>query len=135
MKKYTINRIISTLLLMIYVVSILAIIKGEKPFETTNFLEFILIGVIVVSLTVFGSKNTIKKQFEEDKVEKDERYLKNRNIFSYYFVIFLGLFIPIILGFASIIGVKQLSLSNIATISLIISIVYMVAIEVIRRKL
>ncbi|MCD2252607.1 2'-O-methyl transferase [Listeria marthii] len=135
MKKYTINRIISTLLLMIYVVSILAIIKGEKPFETTNFLEFILIGVIVVSLTVFGSKNTIKKQFEEDKVEKDERYLKNRNIFSYYFVISLGVFIPIILGFASIIGVKQLSLSNIATIFLIISIVYMVAIEVIRRKL
>ncbi|MBC1977489.1 2'-O-methyl transferase [Listeria marthii] len=135
MKKYTINRIIITLLLMIYVVSILAIIKGEKPFETTNFLEFMLIGVIVVSLTVFGSKNTIKKQFEEDKVEKDERYLKNRNIFSYYFVISLGVFIPIILGFASIIDVKQLSLSNIATIFLIISIVYLVAIEVIRRKL
>ncbi|MBF2516204.1 2'-O-methyl transferase [Listeria marthii] len=135
MKKYTINRIIITLLLMIYVVSILAIIKGEKPFETTNFSEFMLIGVIVVSLTVFGSKNTIKKQFEEDKVEKDERYLKNRNIFSYYFVISLGVFIPIILGFASIIDVKQLSLSNIATIFLIISIVYLVAIEVIRRKL
>ncbi|EFR88647.1 conserved hypothetical protein [Listeria marthii FSL S4-120] len=88
-----------------------------------------------MSLTVFGSKNTIKKQFEEDKVEKDERYLKNRNIFSYYFVISLGVFIPIILGFASIIDVKQLSLSNIATIFLIISIVYLVAIEVIRRKL
>ncbi|MBC1543053.1 hypothetical protein QJV14_05590 [Listeria cossartiae subsp. cayugensis] len=135
MKRYSIHRIISTLLLMVYVVSILSIMRGEKPFETTNFLEFILIGIIVVSITVFGSKNTIKKQFEEDKVEKDERYLKNRNIFSYYFIILLGLLIPIILVFASIIGMKQLSLSNIATTFFIFSIVYMVAIEVIKRKI
>ncbi|MBC2126765.1 hypothetical protein [Listeria marthii] len=135
MKRYSLHRIISTLLLMVYVVSILSIMRGEKPFETTNFLEFILIGIIVVSITVFGSKNTIKKQFEEDKVEKDERYLKNRNIFSYYFIILLGLLIPIILVFASIIGMKQLSLSNIATTFFIISIVYMVAIEVIKRKI
>lgn len=134
MKRYSIHRIISTILLMVYVVSVLSIMKGEKPFETNNFLEFILIGVIVVSITVFGSKDTIKKQFKEDKVEKDERYLKNRNIFSYYFIIFLGLSIPLVLVFASFSGMEQLSLSIIATIFFIIAIIYMVAIEVIKRK-
>lgn len=134
MKRYSIHRIISTILLMVYVVSVLSIMKGEKPFETNNFLEFILIGVIVVSITVFGSKDTIKKQFKEDKVEKDERYLKNRNIFSYYFIIFLGLSIPLVLVFASFLGMEQLSLSIIATIFFIIAIIYMVAIEVIKRK-
>lgn len=134
MKRYSIHRIISTILLMVYVVSVLSIMKGEKPFETNNFLEFILIGVIVVSITVFGSKDTIKKQFKEDKVEKDERYLKNRNIFSYYFIIFLGLSIPLVLVFASFLGMEQLSLSIIATIFFIIAIIYMVAIEVIKRR-
>ncbi|MBC1671739.1 hypothetical protein HB950_05370 [Listeria welshimeri] len=134
MKRYSIHRIISTILLMVYVVSVLSIMKGEKPFETNNFLEFILIGVIVVSITVFGSKDTIKKQFKEDKVEKDERYLKNRNIFSYYFIIFLGLSIPFVLVFASFSGMEQLSLSIIATIFFIIAIIYMVAIEVIKRR-
>ncbi|MBC2254607.1 2'-O-methyl transferase [Listeria ivanovii] len=134
MKRYSINRIIITILLMVYVVSILSIIKGERPFESTNFLEFVIIGIIVVSITVFASKDNLKKQFEEDKVEKDERYLKNRGVFSYYFIILLGLLIPIILGSASFIGMKQLSLSNVAVLFLIIGIVYMLAIEVIKRK-
>ncbi|MBC2246396.1 2'-O-methyl transferase [Listeria seeligeri] len=134
MKRYNINRIIITILLMVYVVSILSIIKGEQPFESTNFLEFVIIGIIVVSITVFASKDTLKKQFEEDKVEKDERYLKNRGAFSYYFIILLGLLIPIILGLASFIGMEQLSLSNVAVLFLIIGIVYMLAIEVIKRK-
>ncbi|PZF88058.1 2'-O-methyl transferase [Listeria ivanovii] len=134
MKRYSINRIIITILLMVYVVSILSIIKGEQPFESTNFLEIVIIGIIVVSITVFASKDTLKKQFEEDKVEKDERYLKNRGVFSYYFIILLGLLIPIILGSASFIRMKQLSLSNVAVLFLIIGIVYMLAIEVIKRK-
>lgn len=134
MKKYTMYRIIRTVIFLIYAAFILPIISGEKPFEQTNIIGYILVTIIAVGFAAFFDRKKIEKQSREEMKERDERYIKNRNTFSYYFMIALGLVIPPVIVVLRSVGNIHIQISDIALLFLIVSFIYMISIEIIRRK-
>lgn len=134
MKKYTMYRIIRTVIFLIYAASILPIISGEKPYAQTNIIGYILVTIIAVGFAAFFDRKKTEKQSREEMKERDERYIKNRNTFSYYFMIALGLVIPPVIVVLRSVGNIHIQISDIALLFLIVSFIYMISIEIIRRK-
>ncbi len=84
--------------------------------------------------SVFLSEEKTKREYEKEKLEKDERYINNRKTFSYYLFIVLALTIPIVLIVLNLYGIEQISISSLTIIFLIFCFAYMIVLEIIRKK-
>ncbi|EAC2372465.1 TPA_asm: 2'-O-methyl transferase, partial [Listeria monocytogenes] len=82
----------------------------------------------------FLSEEKTKREYEKEKLEKDERYINNRKTFSYYLLIVLALTIPIVLIVLNLYGIEQISISSLTIIFLIFCFAYMIVLEIIRKK-
>lgn len=134
MKRYRISRLSTIFISMIYTGILLAIMKGMKPFQDLNPATYIVVFLIVGSGFFFGGQEKLRKQYEEEKVEKDERYIMIRNLFSHYFFFTIAWLIPPVLAILSIYDVQQISLKSIAIVFSIGVVLYVVLIEVIKKK-
>ncbi|EAV9986588.1 2'-O-methyl transferase [Listeria monocytogenes] len=135
MKRYIINRGITVVATIIYMYPLLGIIKGEKIFEDIVTPISMVIAALIGTLSfIFLFENKAKREYEKDKLEKDERYINNRKTFSYYALIVLALTIPIVLIALNIYGIEQISISSLTIIFLIFCFAYMLALEIIRKK-
>ncbi|MBC6296128.1 2'-O-methyl transferase [Listeria sp. FSL L7-1517] len=134
MKKYQFMRIVSLTFMVIICFFLLPITRGEQPSTVNDFL--ILIPAIIVGsvFSIFIFKETFEKQYKKEKTEKDERYYKNRNTFSFYFVIALAIILPIFMAILNTQHHLQISLSSLAIGYFIISFFYMICLEIIQRK-
>lgn len=111
------------------------IMQGEKPFSTSaDYFALILAIIVGVLASLFIFDERIKKEYEQDKVEKDERYLKNRAIFNFYFIVALGLVIPVVFAFMSISDMEQLSLIFLAKSFIFVSLAYTILLEIVKKK-
>ncbi|EAG2315457.1 TPA_asm: 2'-O-methyl transferase [Listeria monocytogenes] len=135
MKRYIINRGITVVATIIYMYPLLGIIKGEKIFEDIVTPISMVIAALIGTLSfIFLFENKSKREYEKDKLEKDERYINNRKTFSYYALIVLALTIPIVLIALNLYGIEQISISSLTIIFLIFCFAYMLALEFIRKK-
>ncbi|EED2404577.1 2'-O-methyl transferase [Listeria monocytogenes] len=135
MKRYIINRGITVVATIIYMYPLLGIIKGEKIFEDIVTPISMVIAALIGTLSfIFLFENKAKREYEKDKLEKDERYINNRKTFSYYALIVLALTIPIVLIVLNLYGIEQISISSLTIIFLIFCFAYMLALEIIRKK-
>ncbi|EME1037372.1 2'-O-methyl transferase [Listeria monocytogenes] len=135
MKRYIINRGITVVATIIYMYPLLRIIKGEKIFEDIVTPISMVIAALIGTLSfIFLFENKSKREYEKDKLEKDERYINNRKTFSYYALIVLALTIPIVLIALNLYGIEQISISSLTIIFLIFCFAYMLALEFIRKK-
>ncbi|EAE1303382.1 2'-O-methyl transferase [Listeria monocytogenes] len=135
MKRYIINRGITVVATIIYMYPLLGIIKGEKIFEDIVTPISMVIAALIGTLSfIFLFENKSKREYEKDKLEKDERYINNRKTFSYYALIVLALTIPIVLIALNLYGIEQISISSLTIIFLIFCFAYMLALEIIRKK-
>lgn len=134
MKRYRISRLSTIFISMIYTGILLAIMKGMKPFQDLNPATYIVVFLIVGSGFFFWGQEKLRKQYEEEKVEKDERYIMIRNLFSHYFFFTIAWLIPPVLAILSIYDMQQISLKSIAIVFSIGVVLYMVLIEVIKKK-
>lgn len=111
------------------------IMQGEKPFSTSaDYFALILAIIVGVLASLFIFDERIKKEYEQDKVEKDERYLNNRAIFNFYFIVALGLVIPVVFAFMSISDMEQLSLIFLAKSFIFVSLAYTILLEIVKKK-
>ncbi|ECB9712406.1 2'-O-methyl transferase [Listeria monocytogenes] len=135
MKRYIINRGIMVVATIIYMFPLLGIIKGEEIFGDIVTPIVMIIAALIGTLTsMFLFENKSKREYEKDKLEKDERYVNNRKTFSYYALIVLALTIPIVLIVLNLYGIEQISISSLTIIFLICCFAYMIALEIIRKK-
>ncbi|EAD2799478.1 2'-O-methyl transferase [Listeria monocytogenes] len=135
MKRYIINRGITVVATIIYMYPLLGIIKGEKIFEDIVTPISMVIAALIGTLSfIFLFENKAKREYEQEKIEKDERYVNNRKTFSYYALIVLALTIPIVLIALNLYGIEQISISSLTIIFLIFCFAYMLALEIIRKK-
>ncbi|EAD7213728.1 2'-O-methyl transferase [Listeria monocytogenes] len=135
MKRYIINRGITVVATIIYMYPLLGIIKGEKIFEDIVTPISMVIAALIGTLSfIFLFENKAKREYEQEKIEKDERYVNNRKTFSYYALIVLALTIPIVLIALNLYGIEQISISSLTIIFLIFCFAYMLALEFIRKK-
>ncbi|EHF3620102.1 2'-O-methyl transferase [Listeria innocua] len=135
MKRYIINRGITVVATIIYMFPLLGIIKGEKIFgDIVTPIVMIITALIGTLTSMFLFENKSKREYEKDKLEKDERYVNNRKTFSYYALIVLALTIPIVLIVLNLYGIEQISISSLTIIFLIFCFAYMIALEIIRKK-
>lgn len=134
MKRYRISRLSTIFISMIYTGILLAIMKGMKPFQDLNPATYIVVFLIVGSSFFFWGQEKLRKQYEEEKVEKDERYIMIRNLFSHYFFFTIAWLIPPVLAILSIYDMQQISLKSIAIVFSIGVVLYVVLIEVIKKK-
>ncbi|EAO7445439.1 2'-O-methyl transferase [Listeria monocytogenes] len=135
MKRYIINRGITVVATIIYMYPLLGIIKGEKIFEDIVTPISMVIAALIGTLSfIFLFENKAKREYEQEKIEKDERYINNRKTFSYYALIVLALTIPIVLIALNLYGIEQISISSLTIIFLIFCFAYMLALEIIRKK-
>ncbi|MBC1378596.1 2'-O-methyl transferase [Listeria innocua] len=134
-KKYIINRSILTIVAVLYAMPLMTIINGESIWGRINTV-IIIIGFAIIGClsSIFVFKDKAKREYEQEKIEKDERYINNRKTFSYYLLIALAMTIPIVLIILDLYGIEQISISSLTIIFLIISFVYMIALEFIRKK-
>ncbi|MCH3138987.1 2'-O-methyl transferase, partial [Listeria monocytogenes] len=79
----------------------------------------VIAAVIGTLSSVFLSEEKTQREYEKEKLEKDERYINNRKTFSYYLFIVLALTIPIVLIVLNLYGIEQLSISSVTIIFLI----------------
>ncbi|EAD9710597.1 TPA: 2'-O-methyl transferase [Listeria monocytogenes] len=130
MKRYIINRGITVVATIIYMFPLLGIIKGEEIFGDIVTPIVMIIAALIGTLTsMFLFENKSKREYE-----KDERYVNNRKTFSYYALIVLALTIPIVLIVLNLYGIEQISISSLTIIFLICCFAYMIALEIIRKK-
>lgn len=134
MKRYRISRLSTIFISMIYTGILLAIMKGMKPFQELNLATYIVVFLIVGSSSLFWGQEKLRKQYEEEKVEKDERYILIRNLFSHYFFLTIALLIPPVLAIFAIYDVQQISLKSIAIVFSTGVVLYMLLMEVIKKK-
>ncbi|MGC9340394.1 hypothetical protein [Listeria ivanovii] len=73
------------------------IANGEQPLTENSLLDLFVIVAIGVFFSIFIFKETFEKQYKKEKSEKDERYFRNRNTFSFYFIIISAILVPILL--------------------------------------
>ncbi|PZF88749.1 2'-O-methyl transferase [Listeria ivanovii] len=134
MKKYHFMRIISSTFIIAYAFLLLPITRGKQPLAENN--PILLFSAIIIGTisSIFMFKETIEKQYKKEKTEKDERYFKNRNTFSFYFVIVLAIILPIFMIIVSTQHHLQISLSSLAIGYFVISFFYMICLEIIQRK-
>ncbi|EAE9870289.1 2'-O-methyl transferase, partial [Listeria monocytogenes] len=110
-------------------------IKGEKIFGDIGTPIIMVIAALIGTLSsVFLSEEKTKREYEKEKLEKDERYINNRKTFSYYLFIVLALTIPIVLIVLNLYGIEQISISSLTIIFLIFCFAYMIVLEIIRKK-
>ncbi|HHQ0364823.1 TPA: 2'-O-methyl transferase [Listeria innocua] len=135
MKKYIINRSILTIVAVLYAMPLMTIINGESIWGRIDTV-IIIIGFAIIGClsSIFVFKDKAIREYEQEKIEKDERYINNRKTFSYYLLIALAMTIPIVLIILDLYGIEQISISSLTIIFLIISFVYMIALEIIRKK-
>ncbi|EQC0676680.1 2'-O-methyl transferase [Listeria innocua] len=135
MKKNIINRSILTIVAVLYAMPLMTIINGESIWGRIDTV-IIIIGFAIIGClsSIFVFKDKAIREYEQEKIEKDERYINNRKTFSYYLLIALAMTIPIVLIILDLYGIEQISISSLTIIFLIISFVYMIALEIIRKK-
>ncbi|EAD4807196.1 TPA: 2'-O-methyl transferase, partial [Listeria monocytogenes] len=110
-------------------------IKGEKIFGDIGTPIVMIIAALIGTLSsVFLSEEKTKREYEKEKLEKDERYINNRKTFSHYLLIVLALTIPIVLIVLNLNGIEQISISSLTIIFLIFCFSYMIVLEIIRKK-
>ncbi|CUK29669.1 2'-O-methyl transferase [Listeria monocytogenes] len=135
MKRYIINRGIMVAVVIIYMYPLLGIIKGKKIFGDIGTPIVMIIAALIGTLSsVFLSEEKTKREYEKEKLEKDERYINNRKTFSHYLLIVLALTIPIVLIVLNLNGIEQISISSLTIIFLIFCFAYMIVLEIIRKK-
>ncbi|WP_203573465.1 2'-O-methyl transferase [Listeria ivanovii] len=110
------------------------IANGEQPLTENSLLDLFVIVAIGVFFSIFIFKETFEKQYKKEKSEKDERYFRNRNTFSFYFIIISAILVPILLTVLSTQKKVQVSLSSLAIGYIVICFFYMFCLEIIQRK-
>lgn len=135
MRQYIINRGIMVAVVIVYMYPLLGIIKGEKIFEDISTPIIMVIAALIGTLSsIFLFEDKAKREYEKEKLEKDERYINNRKTFSYYLLIVFALTIPIALIVLNLYGIEQISISSLTIIFLIFCFAYMIVLEFIRKK-
>ncbi|MBF2484352.1 2'-O-methyl transferase [Listeria welshimeri] len=135
MRQYIINRGIMVAVVIVYMYPLLGIIKGEKIFEDIGTPIIMVIAALIGTLSsIFLFEDKAKREYEKEKLEKDERYINNRKTFSYYLLIVFALTIPIALIVLNLYGIEQISISSLTIIFLIFCFAYMIVLEFIRKK-
>ncbi|MBC1465686.1 2'-O-methyl transferase [Listeria welshimeri] len=135
MRQYIINRGIMVAVVIVYMYPLLGIIKGEKIFGDIGTPIIMVIAALIGTLSsIFLFEDKAKREYEKEKLEKDERYINNRKTFSYYLLIVFALTIPIALIVLNLYGIKQISISSLTIIFLIFCFAYMIVLEFIRKK-
>lgn len=134
-KKYIINRCILTIVAVLYAMPLMTIINGESIWGRIDTV-IIIIGFAIIGClsSIFVFKDKAIREYEQEKIEKDERYINNRKTISYYLLIALALAIPIVLIILDLYGIEQISISSLTIIFLIFCFAYMIALEFIRKK-
>ncbi|MBF2636243.1 2'-O-methyl transferase [Listeria welshimeri] len=135
MRQYIINRGIMVAVVIVYMYPLLGIIKGEKIFGDISTPIIMVIAALIGTLSsIFLFEDKAKREYEKEKLEKDERYINNRKTFSYYLLIVFALTIPIALIVLNLYGIEQISISSLTIIFLIFCFAYMIVLEIIRKK-
>ncbi|MBC2374558.1 2'-O-methyl transferase [Listeria welshimeri] len=135
MRQYIINRGIMVAVVIVYMYPLLGIIKGEKIFGDIATPIIMVIAALIGTLSsIFLFEDKAKREYEKEKLEKDERYINNRKTFSYYLLIVFALTIPIALIVLNLYGIEQISISSLTIIFLIFCFAYMIVLEFIRKK-
>ncbi|MBC1287668.1 2'-O-methyl transferase [Listeria welshimeri] len=135
MRQYIINRGIMVAVVIVYMYPLLGIIKGEKIFGDIGTPIIMVIAALIGTLSsIFLFEDKAKREYEKEKLEKDERYINNRKTFSYYLLIVFALTIPIALIVLNLYGIEQISISSLTIIFLIFCFAYMIVLEIIRKK-
>ncbi|MBC1763184.1 2'-O-methyl transferase [Listeria welshimeri] len=135
MRQYIINRGIMVAVVIVYMYPLLGIIKGKKIFGDIGTPIIMVIAALIGTLSsIFLFEDKAKREYEKEKLEKDERYINNRKTFSYYLLIVFALTIPIALIVLNLYGIKQISISSLTIIFLIFCFAYMIVLEFIRKK-
>lgn len=134
MRKYRLMRIVSMILITVSAFLIMPIANGEQPLTENSLLNLFVIIAIGVFFSIFIFKETFEKQYKKEKSEKDERYFRNRNTFSFYFIIVSAILVPILLTVLSTQEKVQVSLSSLAIGYIVICFFYMFCLEIIQRK-
>ncbi|MBF2341107.1 2'-O-methyl transferase [Listeria welshimeri] len=135
MRQYIINRGIMVAVVIVYMYPLLGIIKGEKIFGDIGTPIILVIAALIGTLSsIFLFEDKAKREYEKEKLEKDERYINNRKTFSYYLLIVFALTIPIALIVLNLYGIEQISISSLTIIFLIFCFAYMIVLEIIRKK-
>ncbi|MBC1348086.1 2'-O-methyl transferase [Listeria welshimeri] len=135
MRQYIINRGIMVAVVIVYMYPLLGIIKGEKIFGDIGTPIIMVIAALIGTLSsIFLFEDKAKREYEKEKLEKDERYINNRKTFSYYLLIVFALTIPIALIVLNLYGIEQISISSLTIIFLIFCFAYMIVLEFIRKK-
>lgn len=135
MRQYIINRGIMVAVVIVYMYPLLGIIKGEKIFGDIGTPIIMVIAALIGTLSsIFLFEDKAKREYEKEKLEKDERCINNRKTFSYYLLIVFALTIPIALIVLNLYGIKQISISSLTIIFLIFCFAYMIVLEFIRKK-
>ncbi|MHC5292050.1 2'-O-methyl transferase [Listeria welshimeri] len=135
MRQYIINRGIMVAVVIVYMYPLLGIIKGEKIFGDIGTPIIMVIAALIGTLSsIFLFEDKAKREYEKEKLEKDERYINNRKTFSCYLLIVFALTIPIALIVLNLYGIEQISISSLTIIFLIFCFAYMIVLEFIRKK-
>ncbi|MBC1623235.1 2'-O-methyl transferase [Listeria welshimeri] len=135
MRQYIINRGIMVAVVIVYMYPLLGIIKGEKIFGDIGTPIIMVIAALIGTLSsIFLFEDKAKREYEKEKLEKDERYINNRKTFSYCLLIIFALTIPIALIVLNLYGIEQISISSLTIIFLIFCFAYMIVLEFIRKK-
>ncbi|MBC1390532.1 2'-O-methyl transferase [Listeria welshimeri] len=135
MRQYIINRGIMVAVVIVYMYPLLGIIKGEKIFGDIGTPIIMVIAALIGTLSsIFLFEDKAKREYEKEKLEKDERYINNRKTFSYYLLIVFALTIPIALIVLNLYGIEQISISSLTIIFLTFCFAYMIVLEIIRKK-
>lgn len=134
MKAYSMKRIVRTIIIIVYTFLLLSIIEDRKPFENISIVGAIIAILAGSLIGIFLFKERINKQYKEEKRERDERYVRNKNAFSYFFLLIIALLFPIFMGILSIQGIQQISIKHLALVFVMACLIYVSILGVIKKK-
>lgn len=93
MKIYTFKRIVVTLTVMLYALLLFPLLLNQKSeiYQLSGFIQTTIAMIVGISLAAFIWREKEARDYEKEKQNLDERYRKQRNAFSFYMFVGLGL--------------------------------------------
>ncbi|WP_099222131.1 hypothetical protein [Listeria costaricensis] len=128
MRKYYLKRIFICFTAFLYADLILSL-KNGREILTTNLLMTSLFFIVAVILTIFWSKERLKKNHQADKIKRDERYRAMRDRFTYQFVCALAFLVPLGLIVAGYFQIEVISIKTISAILILLAVIYFVCLD------
>ncbi|MBC6125085.1 2'-O-methyl transferase [Listeria welshimeri] len=135
MRQYKVKRVLTIIVACLYSFMLMRIVQGVNLFGDMVTVIVVVLAILIGSTgTLLLSKDKAQEEYVKDKLEKDERYINIRKTFSFYFIIVVAGIIPIILVLLNLNGIEQVSLSSLAIFLIAISLIYIIMLDIIRKK-